>query len=201
MAVHITGGSLGFSLGPLLFAPVIERMGSRGRRVIALPGLAWLALTLRALPALERARTRRPRGGGFSALRPYARVLALLYAVVVLRTLASLSFATFVPVMLTRRGMSLERGGRAMVSLYLFASGIGGFVGGPLADRFGPRRVIAVSLAGRGARSSSSRPMLHGWAFVVVLAVGGLLPPVDAAGQRDLRASSSRRSARRPCRR
>jgi FSR family fosmidomycin resistance protein-like MFS transporter len=106
------------------------------------------------------------------ALRPYARVLALLYSVVVLRTLASLSFATFVPVMLTRRGMSLSEAA-AMVSMYLFASGIGGFFGGPLADRVGPRRIIAASLV-CAVPFLVVAPMLHGWAFGVVLAVGGL---------------------------
>ena len=53
--------------------------------------------------------------------------------------MTSIAFATFMPVMLTRRGMSLAASGGA-VAAYLFASGIGGFLGGPSADRFGQRR-------------------------------------------------------------
>jgi len=170
MSLHITGGSIGFSLGPLLFAPIIERMGLQWSPVIALPGLLCLALTLPGLPRVERDASHAG-GAGVAALRPYARVLTLLYLVVVLRTLASLSFATFVPVMLTRRGMSLSEAAGA-VSLYLLASGIGGFLGGPLADRFGPRRVIAMSLV-CSVPFLVAAPMLHGWAFVVVLAGGG----------------------------
>jgi FSR family fosmidomycin resistance protein-like MFS transporter len=170
MSLHITGGSIGFSLGPLLFAPVIERMGLAWSPVIALPGLLCLALTLPGLPRVDRDATHAA-SGGVSALRPYARVLTLLYLVVVLRTLAALSFATFVPVMLTRRGMSLSEAAGA-VSFYLLASGVGGFVGGPLADRFGPRRVIATSLV-CAVPFLVAAPILHGWAFVVVLAGGG----------------------------
>ena len=110
--------------------------------------------------------------GGIAALRPYAKPLALLYAIVVLRTLASLTFATFVPVMLTRRGLTVAQAG-ASVAVYLFASGVGGFFGGPAADRFGPRKVIALSLVA-SCPFLFVAPFLTGFAFVVVLAIGGL---------------------------
>jgi FSR family fosmidomycin resistance protein-like MFS transporter len=171
MSLHITGGSLGFSLGPLLFAPVIERLGLAWSPIVALPGLVWLAVTLRGLPPVEVHRDAHEEGGA-GALRPYAGVLGRLYAIVVLRTLAALSFATFVPVMLTRRGLTVSEAAAA-VSGYLFASGVGGFLGGPLADRFGPRGVIAASLV-CAVPFLMLAPLLHGWAFVVVLACGGL---------------------------
>src|SRR6185436_2287509 len=110
--------------------------------------------------------------GGLSALRPYAKPLTLLYVIVVLRTLASLTFATFVPVMLTRRGMTIGEAG-ASVALYLFGSGVGGFFGGPAADRYGARLVIALSLV-IASPFLFIAPFLSGWHFVVVLAVGGV---------------------------
>ncbi len=171
MSLHITGGSLGFSMGPLLFAPVIERLGLAWSPVLALPGLAWLALTLRRLPRID-THVHEHHDSGLRLLAPYAGVLGRLYAIVVLRTLAALSFATFIPVMLTRRGLSVSEAAAA-VSGYLFASGIGGFLGGPLADRFGPRRVIAASLV-CAVPFLVLAPLLHGWAFVIVLACGGL---------------------------
>lgn len=169
MAVYITGGTLGFSLGPLLFAPFAGVFGLAWTPLLALPGIAVIAFFISRVPHItfQTSATR-----GFAALRPYARPLALLYAIVVLRTLTSLAFATFVPVMLTRRGMSVGAAGAA-VAAYLFASGIGGFLGGPAADRFGPRRVIALSLV-IATPFLLVAPMLHGIPFVVVLAFGGL---------------------------
>jgi FSR family fosmidomycin resistance protein-like MFS transporter len=170
MALHITGGSLGFSLGPLLFAPIIQRVGLGWSPIVALPGLLWLAWCLRRVPSFD---AHEERGDGrLATLRPYAAPLALLYSIVVLRTLASLSFATFVPVMLTRRGLSVSAAAVA-VSSYLFASSVGGFIGGPLADRFGAKRVIALSLV-VAVPFLVAAPLLHGWSFMVVLAVGGL---------------------------
>jgi FSR family fosmidomycin resistance protein-like MFS transporter len=168
MSVHITGGSLGFSMGPLLFAPFAQHFGLSWTPLLAIPGLVVIAFFLTRVPPI----TLHHDGiAGFRALRPYARPLALLYVIVVLRTLTSLAFATFVPVMLTRRGLSVSQAG-AIAAAYLFASGAGGFFGGPAADRFGPRRVIAWSLV-LAAPFLLAAPLLSGWEFIVVLALGG----------------------------
>ncbi len=169
MSVYITGGTLGFSLGPLLFAPFTQHFGIQWTPLLALPGLVVITFFVRRVPPipLHPAAHR-----GFGALRPYARPLGLLYSIVVLRTLASLTFATFVPVMLTRRGLTVAQAG-ASVAVYLFASGLGGFFGGPAADRFGPRKVIALSLVA-ACPFLFAAPFLKGWPFVVVLALGGL---------------------------
>ena len=169
MSVYISGGTLGFAIGPMMFAPVAQHFGLSWTPLLSLPGLIVVALFVSRVPPLE---THGASGGGLQSLRPYARPLALLYTIVVLRTLTSLAISTFVPVMLTRRGWSVSAAA-ATVSLYLFGSGIGGFSGGPLADRYGPRRVIAWSLV-------AATPVLFGalfltgWPFAVALAIGGL---------------------------
>jgi FSR family fosmidomycin resistance protein-like MFS transporter len=172
MSFHITGGSLGFSLGPLVFAPFAERFGLSWTPVLAVPALVVLVLFLRRMPPIERLQEKHE-AVGFQGLRPYAKPLTLLYFIVVLRTLASLSFSTFMPVMLTRRGMSLADAGMAMAA-YLFASSVGGFLGGPLADRYGPRGVIMWSLI-LSVPFLVVAPSLSGWSFVAVVSAGGFL--------------------------
>src|SRR5260370_12843204 len=90
---------------------------------------------------------------------------------VVLRTLGRLWFATFVRGMLTRRGLSVSTAG-AIVAAYLFASGAGGFLGGPAADRFGPRNVIAWSLI-LATPFLLAAPLLSGLLFVIAVCLGG----------------------------
>jgi FSR family fosmidomycin resistance protein-like MFS transporter len=169
MSVYITGGTLGFSFGPLMFAPFAQRFGLEWTPLLAVPGLLVVAFFLSRVPPMP---LHPSSGGGIRALRPYAKPLALLYTIVVLRTLTAISFATFVPVMLTRRGFSVSQAGTA-VAFYLFASGVGGFFGGPLADRFGAKRVIAWSLV-LATPFLVAAPLLSGWLFVVSLACGGL---------------------------
>ena len=168
MSVHITGGTLGFAMGPLLFAPAAQYFGLNWTPLLAIPGLMVIAFFLTRVPPIP---LHHESVGGFGALRPYARPLGLLYAVVVLRTLTALAFATFIPVMLTRRGMSVSQAA-AVVAVYLGASGAGGFFGGPVADRYGPRRVIIWTLA-LSTPFLAAVPLLSGWPFIVALALGG----------------------------
>jgi FSR family fosmidomycin resistance protein-like MFS transporter len=168
MSVYISGGTLGFSLGPLMFAPFAERAGLQWTPVLAIPGLVVIAFFLARVPKFQLPVAT---GRGLSALRPYAKPLTLLYLIVVLRTTTSIAIATFLPVMLTRRGMSVGAAG-AVAAAYLFASGVGGFLGGPAADRFGPRGVIAWSLV-LSTPFLAAAPLLHGAPFLLALMLGG----------------------------
>jgi FSR family fosmidomycin resistance protein-like MFS transporter len=144
MSVHVTGGAMGNALAPLIFAPYAAHVGITWTPLLAVPALLLLLSILRGVPDVQLARAGGPRG--FAALRPYAVPLALLWAAVVIRTVVALGFSTFLPVVMTGRGMSVSQAGIA-VTAYLMAGSIGGLAGGPFADRFGPRRVIAWSLA------------------------------------------------------
>ena len=51
MSVYISGGTLGFSLGPLLFAPFAQRFGMEWSPLLALPGLLVIGFFLTQVPA------------------------------------------------------------------------------------------------------------------------------------------------------
>jgi FSR family fosmidomycin resistance protein-like MFS transporter len=173
MSFHITSGTLGQAIAPLAFAPFVQQFGLRMTPILMVPALVVLLIVLlRRMPAIDRLQESHE-AAGIRALRPYAKPLTLLYLIVVLRTLTTTSFSTFVPVMLTRRGLTLAQAGTA-VSVYLFATGLGGFFGGPSADRFGPRRVIIISLVA-AVPLLALAPQLSGWMFVLTLALGGFL--------------------------
>jgi len=173
MSFHITSGTLGQAMAPLLFAPFVQRFGLRGMPWLIIPGLAVLGgVLLRRVPAIDRLHETSA-GGGLRSLRPYAKPLSLLYVIVVLRTLTAVSFSTFIPVMLTRRGMSIAQAGTA-ASIYLCAVGAGGFFGGPIADRYGARRVIMLSLVA-AVPFLGLAPLFTGWSLVAMIAVGGFL--------------------------
>jgi FSR family fosmidomycin resistance protein-like MFS transporter len=171
MSIFITSGTLGFAVAPLVVATTADYYGLGSTAWFLLPGVVFSLLFARTVPALPLGPVRRS-GGGLAALRPQMGPLFILYVLVVLRTLVSLSFGTFVPVLLTQQGMSVSAAGAAM-ALYLFASGIGGFWGGTLADRFGPRRVITASLL-LSTPFLLGAPQFSGWTFAVLLACGGL---------------------------
>ena len=144
MSVFITGGTLGFSLGPLFAVAVATRFGLTHTWLAALPGLL-VAIVLAAwfvrVPSRERHAGARPALG---ELRPVARPLTLLYFAVVSRSAVSYGFMTLLPLYLHARGFSLTAVG-TMVAIYAALGALGGFVGGWLADRWGGRRVVQLS--------------------------------------------------------
>jgi FSR family fosmidomycin resistance protein-like MFS transporter len=171
MSAHISGGSLGFALSPLVFVPIIARMGLEWSPLIMLPGVLALSWTLRQVPPMSKPEANER--SSFASLRPAAVPLALVYFTVVLRTATSYGFMTFAPTLLTQRGLSIDQASAA-VFLYLLTSGIGGFFGGPLSDRFGARRVMVATLVA-SVPFLALAPSLSPWGFTAMLAIGGLL--------------------------
>jgi FSR family fosmidomycin resistance protein-like MFS transporter len=171
MSAHLSGGSLGFSAAPVLFAPFIAYMGLHWSPLIMIPGLIALSWTLRHVPEMSRPHAHER--STLKSLRPAAVPLGLLYFTIVLRTATTYGFMTFTPTLLTQQGFSIAEASTA-VSLYLFASGVGGFFGGPLADRVGPRRVIFWTLIA-SVPFMAIAPYLPPLGFTAMLAIGGLL--------------------------
>jgi FSR family fosmidomycin resistance protein-like MFS transporter len=171
MSAHLSAGSLGFSAAPVLFAPFIAYMGLRWSPLIMIPGLIALSWTLRQVPAMSLPPAHER--STWATLRPAAAPLSLLYFTIVLRTATTYGFMTFAPTLLTRQGLTIGEASLA-VSLFLFASGVGGFLGGPLSDRVGPRRVIVWSLVA-AVPFMAMAPQLPPIGFTAMLAIGGLL--------------------------
>jgi FSR family fosmidomycin resistance protein-like MFS transporter len=171
MSAHLSGGSLGFAFAPVLFAPFIAYLGLRYSPLIMIPGLVALSWTLRQVPPMEL--PAKHERSTWKTLRPAAVPLTLLYFTIVLRTATTYGFMTFTPTLLTRQGYTIAEASGA-VSLYLFASGIGGFLGGPLADRVGARRVIVWTLIA-AVPFMALAPHLPPLGFTAMLAIGGLL--------------------------
>ena len=138
MAVHITGGSVGMAMAPLFFAPAIERLGLGWSPIIAVPGLVALWYLLRRVPPV-----RRGTGGGREglsrarALRPAAHAPLLLGRAPHAHLGELLGVHAGAADLAGDVDRQRQPGRRRAICC---VSGIGGFAGGPLADRFGPRR-------------------------------------------------------------
>jgi len=147
MAIFVTGGTLGFSLGPIFAVGVVTAFGLGGTWIAAIPGIIASGFLLFWLGRVEARPHHREKPPPLRALRPVLRPLTLLYAATVSRSVVATGYMTFLPLYLHERGYSLARSG-ATVSLYLLFGALGGFFGGWLSDRIGGRRVIVGSFAG-----------------------------------------------------
>jgi len=147
MSLFSIGGNVGFALGPLVasFAIVTLGLGLGGGALVAVPGLAiavFLLVTLRYLGGFAPSVTGRE--AREAAAPSQHRGLALLIGVIGLRSLAHMGLFTFVPLWEVSQGASAAYGTR-LLAAFLLAGAVGTLVGGPLADRFGRRRILTWS--------------------------------------------------------
>jgi len=145
LSLFVGGGELGYSLGPLVIALIVAARGLETTWLVALPGLAACLLLWRSIPS-HRDPPHRPEGQTLTSdLAAAIRPLAVLWIVVVLRTVVISGYQTFLPLLLHQRGGSIVAGGAA-VFLFGGIGAIGGVSGGTLSDRIGRRRIVALSL-------------------------------------------------------
>ncbi len=83
MAIFVTGGTLGFALGPMFAVGVVTVFGLERTWVAAVPGVAASALLLFWLRRMEARPREHVKPPPLRALRPVLRPLALLYAATV----------------------------------------------------------------------------------------------------------------------
>lgn len=171
IALFIFGGTLGLGMTPLWVRPFAEGIGLEWLPVVAVPGLVLVFLVWRFVPldnphAETHAAEGLPRGVGGAG-----RSLALITAVVILRSVTGLCFGVFLAVLAKERGLSPVEGDH-WLAIYNTSGVVGALVFGYLSDRVSTRPLVCVSLV-------AASPALYyflqseGLASYLLLAVGG----------------------------
>ena len=145
MSFFAVGGNLGFAIGPALATPLQLRFGLRGTVLLVLPALAMALVLLRAGSAaasIAPATALEDSGRGPDRWWAFLR----LSAPVICRAIVFYGLNTFIPLYWIQSYGASKAGGAAALTLMLSAGVAGTLLGGWLADRFGRRIVVLVSM-------------------------------------------------------
>ncbi len=182
MSIWMVGGTLGFTLGPILITAAVGVLGLQGSAAIMAIGLVTSALLYIALRDVRATKAATRTGEAMSqGLRKMAPVMLPLGGILFVRLFALGAMQTFLPTYMTEQGETLWMGGIAL-SVYQGAGVLGALIGGSLSDRIGCRKVLLFSLV-------TTVPLMlaflfvRGWLMFPVLALLGVsvlsLGPVD----------------------
>ncbi|HIR17498.1 MAG TPA: MFS transporter [Candidatus Caccocola faecigallinarum] len=143
------GGSLGFSLGPMLVSTAILAVGMHGTAVFL--ALAMVSSTIffsqyKSMSELGAGRSRAGSGGGAAGADDW-RAFGRLCFVIFGRSIMMCGMNTFLALYWIHELGQTERAGSAALSVYYAMGAICTLLGGRLADRFGCRRMIRISLS------------------------------------------------------
>jgi FSR family fosmidomycin resistance protein-like MFS transporter len=148
MGIWMVGGEIGFTLGPILIATVVQYAGLSGTPWLMFGGIfASLALFtyLRKAPKREVVAVV-DRLAFWPAFRQMLPVLLPLAGVVLARAFMTGPLTTFLPIYLSERGSGLWFAG-ASISIVQAAGTLGALLGGSISDRLGRRTMIAAATA------------------------------------------------------
>ena len=148
MAIFVSAGTLGLAAGPVYFSALLDWLGLERTYWAALPAVIITVLLLGLLPEVAPPAPHERKHFDWRPLQAVWKPLTVLYFLVFIRSVVQTVYTQFLPLYLNReRGFSVTTASYAL-TLYLASGAIGGFMGGHMADRFGGRRVIMISMAG-----------------------------------------------------
>ncbi|MGH3494662.1 MAG: MFS transporter [Sciscionella sp.] len=139
-SVFLVGGELGRGIWPTAASIVVAHLGLGYLWLVGLPGLATVPLLARVAPRLP-ANTAQ---GQRIQWRRHRRPMAVLVTYQSVRSLATYSLATFIPILWHLRGGSLVSGA-SIITVMLVVGVIGNLSGGHLADQFSRLSVMVTA--------------------------------------------------------
>jgi MFS transporter, FSR family, fosmidomycin resistance protein len=179
MAIFSVGGNAGFALGPILSIYVIHYLGSSFYPLIVIPAFLCIAIILYyrrtiAVPRLEHAQEQKI--ASRTPLSAYGS-LFMIIAIVVMRSWTQLGLLSYIPFYYINylKGDPLFAG--RLVFVFLICGAAGTLIGAPIADRWGHRSFVRVSMF----LSATTLPLFfvpfvqHSYLLFVVLGLQGML--------------------------
>ena len=188
IALHMVGGSIGFSMGPLLGGLIAEALGWRFAFIIlSFPAILAVPLILKKFTFIEKAagiislrqtsgkepvqiQTGVRRVNVIQALRPIATILFLCVSMQLIAGIAM----SFAPLYLVDRHGVTPAFAAVLVGILRFGGIAGSLFGGWLSDRWGRKQAIFLSLVATGPVLYLLTILPYNAGLVVILIVFGM---------------------------
>lgn len=188
IALHMVGGSIGFTVGPLLGGLIADSLGWRFAFIIlGFPAICAVPVIMKRFALVEKASGIQPaakitekellqaqkaprRAGIFQVLRPLATILFLC----VTMQLVAGAAMSFVPLYLVDKHAIAPAYAAVLVGILRFGGISGSLFGGWLSDRWGRKQAVILSLVATGPVLYLLTVLPFNAGFILVLIVFGL---------------------------
>jgi len=151
MSLFTVGGMAGFAIGPLMITPTLIALGTRGAVVLAFPVAIMAIIVTYQLPRLAGAQASRNPAAAAGRVMVEAEEqwsdFARLTVVVIFRSVTFFGLNTFIPLYWTSVLHGSKGGGGLALTTMSIAVAGGTLIGGRMADRYGRKFVVVMSLA------------------------------------------------------
>ena len=151
MSIFAVGGNFGIATGPIMALTLVTSFGPRGTLAIIIPGIliaVILILNMSMFTAPVELAHKEAKKIAKAPLSKNQKIsFSLLVAIATIRAWIQFGLATYIPFYYINylKGNPLHAG--KLVSTFLMAGALGTLIGAPLADRWGHKKFLLISLA------------------------------------------------------
>lgn len=148
VAMFMLGGNMGFAIGPVLAALILNRMGVHGTALLSLIALCIVPMLYFLTGRAQRSANPEKKANWRIELNPLFSTTAIVVLVLVmsLRAWSQESLSTFLPQFFVDIALFSKTQASLLSSSMLFTLAFGTLVGGMLSDRIGGGKVMAASM-------------------------------------------------------
>ena len=144
MSIFLMVGCIGLAGAPFVITLIVSLHGFSKLWLLSLPGII-LALILIKMPGIPGNQNNNTSLSDLKVLfARTSRPLWIMFLIMFMRSIVVTSFMSFMSILFTEKGISMQKGGIA-ISIFLISGSIGGLIGGYLADRINRKIIIAGS--------------------------------------------------------
>jgi len=146
LSIFNTGGTFAFGVGPIFISWYVATFGLEKMPLTMLIGFLFFFICLAyiPMPISEGFKSTGFIGSLKESIGDVWRPVALIWMVMVLRSVVAQSYMTFMPVYLSKRGYDLVSVGM-IVAIFIIAGTISGLWAGYSSDRIGYKKIFAVT--------------------------------------------------------
>jgi len=150
MSIFAVGGNLGIAVGPILALSLVTFLGPKGTLALILPGILMAVVLFFNMAMLSTPVQFAQKEAKEGKKRPLSKdqkiSFLLLISIGMLREWTRMGLATYIPFYYINylKGNPLYAG--KLVSTFLMAGALGTLIGAPLADRWGHKKFLLMTL-------------------------------------------------------
>ena len=144
MSIFLMVGCIGLAGAPFVIALIASSHGLSKLWFLSLPGVILALILIRILPGFSGSKSNASLSGLKVLFARTSRPLWIMFLIMFTRSIVITSFMSFMSILFTEKGFSMQKSGVA-ISIFLISGSIGGLIGGYLADRINRKIVIACS--------------------------------------------------------
>lgn len=157
MAFFSSGGSVGVTVAPLAMILITNVLGESWMPIIVIPAVLMVVYFIRHNEIMVSEHEGHTVREMFASMEGNVRELIILWSISGFRAMVYAIVGNFLALLMIARGYSYSASAYVL-SASLLAGMIGMFIGGHLADRYGKRKIIAITML-------ISSPLLFGFSF------------------------------------